>query len=216
MNKRYYPLAILLLVAGCGIPTDNNTAFEIDSDRVDADLFEPTTTTNLGPALDDEKTGRLYLVDENDNLVAINRRFKDAPTPQDVLDALTQPILATEINSFGFLKTELPPSLNPILSETDTKSGEIVIKVNDEANLRNTAQTDTDRTKRIFAQIVCTLDWFQILENTKVGEITGVIIEDSQGRIIAIDDETVSINRPARPEDFGNCIPIAKPDLETP
>jgi|GEM_PF-5822652 len=205
MMKYILSTVFVLIVVGCGISTNNNSAFKIDPERAGIDVFETPSTTISGPVLNNEKTGRLYLIDKASNLVVVNRQFSKPPSPQDILDALTLSPTAAEISSTEVSSTELPPNLEPKLAETNTTSSEILIMVSDEANLRETAQSESRRTNRIFAQIVCTLDWFQISPGNSSNQIAGVIIEDSQGQIVATDNETAPINRPAKPSDFGNC-----------
>lgn len=197
-------IAVLFGVAiatSCGIDT-NAAPFDLNTDElgmndgIDAPLAAPDTGgTN-------SNTGYLYLTDDTQQLVLVDRQFRTPPTPQSILEALVQQPLANEIADIGFLTTDLPSTLAPQLVNTDSETGTVTVSVSDEADLRTLARTDTARTQRIFAQIVCSLDWYLIGDDTP---ISGVLIEDSQGPIIATDTQLASIIGPAATSDFNNC-----------
>lgn len=190
-----------VLFAGCGIDT-NAAPVDLDpeelglNDGLAAALAVPD---NIGP---ETNIGYLYLIDSSEQLQLVSRQFRTPPTPQQILEALVQLPLANEVADLGVLNTALPTSLSPRHINTESETGVITVEVSDEADLRTIARTDTARTQRIFAQIVCSLDWYQISDNVPVA---GVLIQDSQGPIIATDTQTVSIIGPATPGDFNNC-----------
>ena len=191
------------LSAGCGITTNNEKAFEVELEE--PGILEQTPTTNTEPASDDRPTVPLFLVDKDQNLVPIPRQFSEKPTVQDVLDALVLNPTTEEISTYGFLETYLPPELDPQHDKTNTKSSEILITVSDDADLNTTALLDPTSTTIIFAQIVCTLDSFQIIDVDTANEIAGVVIQDSNGPITALDTKLAPIEGPANTNDFNNC-----------
>ena len=197
------------LIASCGISTKNQPAFEISDQRLGIELSDQTTTTQPVSSSGSDGIGRIYLVDDNDSLLLVRREgFRTSPGAQDILEAVAQAPLAREIEESGSrsLKTELPAKLNPRLVEANEDTGVLRVRVSDDAGLRSLAQTNTSRTNRVFAQIVCSLDWFQVSGDDGPVDVAGVWIEDSEGPIFATDSETALIDRPARTEDFRNCV----------
>lgn len=192
---------LVFLAVGCGLNT-SSAPFDLDADELGMNdgLAAPLAAPDSESA--DSNTGYLYLTDETEQLKLVSRQFRTTPTPQLILEALVQPPLANEIADLGFLKTDLPSTLSPRHINTDLETGVITVAVSDEADLRTIARTDTARTQRIFAQIVCSLDWYRIDAETPVA---GVIIEDSQGQIIATDTQLASITGAATTADFNNC-----------
>ena len=204
MRKRKIGLVLISLIfAGCGISTDNGKAFEVNPDILDPGVQKPTSTSIEGQSVDDIIVD-IYLVSDGE-LVAIDRQFNEKPSVQEVLDALSRSPLASEIEEVGFfVETLLPPSMDPQHTQTENQIVEITVA---DGDLREISSSDPGRTSLIFAQIVCTLDQFEINPEDEPSEkINGVVIEDSLGPIEARDIEFLdTIEGAASPKDFKNC-----------
>lgn len=191
-------LSPALVVAACGLPVDGE-ADALDTDDY-GDLIEGTDSEDE-QVLDaeDTRTIDLFFVTPESRLVRVEREVANA-TVNQALTALTNGPLAEEIEQDGPMETALTSDL--ALQGRPRDEGTQILSVDVAEDLDELAQSRPDRARLLVSQTVCT-----ITNMAFDPPYTGIRFFDPQGEVLGLlDSNSQSIEGPARPADFNDCM----------
>jgi hypothetical protein len=192
-----------LLAAGCGIPVSDQVEV-ISPEGHEELLFGTTTTTEPVPEAADPETTPLdlFFIGPDNKLERVTRPFT-SPKIIDVLSALENPPLPTELELFedlGVLESRVPEGLSATGGGQNLELGIQRIDVNPEVGLRERLQENPEPARLIVAQLVCTI------LNLPLPDVSGVEIFDGQEEALQLSDtDAEPITGPATLVDFDGC-----------
>lgn len=196
-------LVVALIAVGCGLPVSDGVEIIEKDDHME--LLEGTTSTTLpeaDPSDDNVALVGLYFIGPDEKLERITRAFPAGTTRDEVLDALEEGPLATEIEESGLetLQTQLPVGLNPRFGAQDDERQTQTVEVDPEGQLRSIVEEQPVLGRLIVTQIVCTA------LSLNLDEATGIIITDGgEEPIIFSDINAEPLLGPATRADFNDC-----------
>lgn len=196
-----WPIVVLLMtlvMAACGLPVDGE-ADALDTDDY-GDLIEGTDNEDE-QVLDaeDTRTIDLFFVTPESRLIRVEREVANA-TVNQALTALTNGPLAEEIELYGPMETALTSDL--ALQGRPRDEGTQILSVDVAEDLDELAQSRPDRARLLVSQTVCT-----ITNMAFDPPFTGIRFFDPQGEVLGLlDSNSQSIEGPARPADFNDCM----------
>ena len=196
-------LCVALLAVACGVPVSDQV--ELISAEGHEELLNGTTTTTepIPEAADPETTPLdLFFIGADNKLERVTRPFT-SPKIVDVLAALENPPLPSELELFediGVLESRVPEGLSAIGGGKDIERGIQRIDVNPEVGLRVQLQEEPASARLPIAQLVCTI------LNLPLPDISGVEIFDGEEEPLQLSDtDAEPITGPATLEDFDGC-----------
>ncbi len=192
-----------MVAAACGIPATDGV--EIIDKQDHLELLEGTTTTTI-PETDPTDDGAalvgLFFIGPDDKLERVTRAFPAGTTRDQVLEALQQGPVATEIEESGLetLQTQLPVGLNPSFGAQDEERQTQTVEVEPEGQLRSIVEEQPVLGRLIVTQIVCTALGLEL------DDATGIVITDGgEEPIIFSDINAEPILGPVTRADFNDC-----------
>lgn len=196
-------LCAALLAVACGLPVSEQIEV-VSPEGHEELLFGTTTTTEPVPEAADPETTPLdlFFIGPDNKLERVTRPFT-SPKIIDVLAALENPPLPTEVELFedlGVLESRVPEGLSATGGGQNLELGIQRVDVNPEAGLRAQLQENPEPARLIVAQLVCTI------LNLPLPNVSGVEIFDGQEEALQLSDtDAEPITGPARLEDFDGC-----------
>ncbi len=190
----------LAAATACGVSTED-TAQAVEPPA----FWEAATTSTTAPPDDNDLfTLSLYWIasaEAGPLLIRVDRPREAAPTIVDALDALVEGPSEDTEEALPTIRTFLSAQLAPQV-EADPTEGLLVVRVADEAGIREEARTE------LFQQLVCTLTEPSLTN----GAVDRIQVVDSQGNIPLTNYNLELLEQGGTRADYGDCVPTTDLD----
>ncbi|MGH1488244.1 MAG: hypothetical protein ACRBK7_02430 [Acidimicrobiales bacterium] len=202
-SRSVLPLLVAAtIVAGCSLPVSDQVETLPASEH--RELLDGTTSTTVLVAEPGESSSppvKLFFIGPDDKLEAVVRPLPEDSVNNDVLRALEQGPIETEIAQFETLQTFVPDGLAAQFGTVDKDRGSMPLIVDPGVELRRRVEEEPDQGRLIISQLVCTV------LSLNLNDVLGVEIFDGGEEAIPLSDNAAQpIIGPAQAEDFDSCI----------